>query len=155
MVSVTRETAIASVAAVPGLAWVVTLLCLGASSLVGGPRLEPRPALTLAEAAALHDEAEILRLVRAGADPNLPVSVRPGVLRSIGYTMTPLEAAIAERRVEILELLVELGAVVDTRNFASLWCFAQTRNDTDVSAFLEARVPQHPAVDCANVKIVW
>ena len=69
--------------------------------------------------------------------------------------MTPLEAAVAASRVDMLRLLVDLGAVVHEGNYPGLWCFAQARADKDVIAFVEARMPGHQPVDCTAVKTPW
>jgi len=80
-----------------------------ALSLAGRPLFWAIEPLTLAEAAALRDGGEVARLLADGADPNAHYPVRRGVVR--GRTeATPLEAARAARRPEIVQLLLESGA---------------------------------------------
>ena len=89
----------------------------------GGP-------LTLAEAAALRDQAEVARLIEAGADPNAEYPLRPNVL-SISRA-TPLEAAVAARRPEIVTLLRLEGATVDEPGWHRLHCLAVEIGEGDV-----------------------
>lgn len=74
-------------------------------------RWEP---LTLSEAAALRDAAEVVRLIEAGEDPNAVYEVRPGILSPAAQQLTPLEAAAAAEREEITALLVAAGATART-----------------------------------------
>jgi hypothetical protein len=70
-------------------------------------RWEP---LNLAEAAALRDRGEVARLLSEGEDPNATYRVRRGVVRSYAMQMTPMAAALAARRDEIVQLLLDGGA---------------------------------------------
>lgn len=69
----------------------------------------PQP-LNLAEAAALRDSGEVARLLSEGSDPNATYSVRRGVVRDYRMEMTPMAAAMAARRDEIVQLLIAGGA---------------------------------------------
>ena len=89
----------------------------------GGP-------LTLAEAAALRDQAEVARLIEAGADPNAEYPLRPDVL-SVNRA-TPLEAAVAARRPEIVSLLRLEGATLDGPGWHRLHCLAVEIGEVDV-----------------------
>ena len=66
--------------------------------------------LNLAEAAALRDRGEVARLLAEGEDPNATYRVRRGVVRSYVMQMTPMAAALAARRDEIVQLLLDGGA---------------------------------------------
>lgn len=66
--------------------------------------------LNLAEAAALRDRGEVSRLLAEGSDPNAVYLVRRGYVRSFPVKMTPIAAAKAARRDEIVQLLVDGGA---------------------------------------------
>jgi hypothetical protein len=70
-------------------------------------RWEP---LNLAEAAALRDGGEVARLLAVGEDPNATYPVRRGFVRSFPMRMTPVAAALAARRAEIVQLLLDGGA---------------------------------------------
>jgi hypothetical protein len=66
--------------------------------------------LNLAEAAALRDRGEVARLLAAGADPNATYRVRRGYVRDYAMQMTPMAAAVAARREEIVQILLDGGA---------------------------------------------
>lgn len=66
--------------------------------------------LNLAEAAALRDRGEVSRLLAEGSDPNAVYLVRRGFVRSYPMKMTPIAAAMAARRDEIVQILVDGGA---------------------------------------------
>ncbi|HEY6507117.1 MAG TPA: hypothetical protein VIY56_03840, partial [Vicinamibacterales bacterium] len=65
--------------ALPGLLLAAATVVVVA---VGVRAFEPEPPLSLAEAAALRGQADVLLLVRQGADPNAIGPVRPEVLSS-------------------------------------------------------------------------
>ena len=70
-------------------------------------RWEP---LNLAEAAALRDRGEVVRLIAEGQDPNATYRVRRGMVQRYAVQMTPMAAALSARRDEIVELLLDAGA---------------------------------------------
>jgi hypothetical protein len=80
-----------------------------ASSVAGRPVLWNTGPLTLSEAAAYRDGGEVARLLAAGADPNAVYPVRRGAVRG-RVEATPLEAAAAAGRTDIVQLLRSAGA---------------------------------------------
>jgi hypothetical protein len=66
--------------------------------------------LNLAEAAALRDRGEVARLLADGEDPNATYRVRRGIVREYPMQMTPMAAATAARRDEIVQILLDGGA---------------------------------------------
>lgn len=66
--------------------------------------------LNLAEAAALRDRGEVSRLLREGQDPNATYLVRRGFVRDYAMRLTPIQAAQATRRDEIVQILTDAGA---------------------------------------------
>ena len=107
--------------------------------------------LTMAEAAALHDVAEIVRIVRRGGDPRAPAPVRAGLIGEGPMMLTPMAAAILERRVDVMALLADVGARIRPDEFAQYWCLAQTRGDSAVVAAVESQTPRAPSVDCSSM----
>ena len=105
--------------------------------------------LTLAEAAALHDVAEIVRLVRRGGDPRAPAPVRAGMIGEGSMMLTPMAAAILEHRVDVMALLADVGARIRPDEFAHYWCLARARGDSAVVAAVESQTPRAPSVDCS------
>ena len=140
----------------PSLAW-IACLCVGVVfALATGYRPFTAPAdLTLSEVAAVRDELELTRQLRSGADPNARYAVRADVIRSTPLTMTPLEAAVAIRRADVMELLVRNGAVINANNYPALRCLAERQNAGDAIAYLERAYPAGGSVACQGVTLPW
>jgi len=98
----------------------------------GGP-------LTLAEAAALRDQGEVARLVEGGDDPNREYELRPGVLAI--ERATPLEAAVAARRAEIINVLMHEGATLNETDWRRLHCAAVETGADDVVRAIDVQKP--------------
>ena len=141
--------------AVPG-----TLLILAtAGMLLGLPfgfdplwRVE---SLTLAEAAALRDNGEVVRLIQGGEDPNKPGTVRAELLRNDAQVVTPLEAAVGIDRPDMVETLLENGAVLDAATWTHLMCFAASIEADEAIGFLEQRRPPDASTACEHVRTPW
>jgi hypothetical protein len=98
------------------------------------------PDLTLSEAVIVRDAAESLRLIRAGRDPNRAWQVRADLSETgRDEVMTPLEAAVQIRRLEIVHLLFEHGAAVTSAGRAALIERAQHVGGPDVAEYLQQR----------------
>lgn len=139
--------------AIPGVALAaVTIVLLAAAALGRGPvwRFEP---LTLPEAAALHDDADVLWLIGRGANPNAPGTIRPGVLTRDEIALTPLEAAVGAGQEQTVELLLQQGAVADVPTWTRLMCFAERLDAPRVRMVLERRQPAGSPLDCTGVRI--
>lgn len=95
--------------------------------------------LTLAEAAALRDQGEVARLIEAGADPDREYALRPDILATT--RATPLEAAVAARRPEIVQLLMREGATMDEGRWRHLHCVAIDIGAADVIQAVDAYRP--------------
>ena len=110
-----------------------------------GSGLWPPDDVTLAEAVATRNNAEALRLMSLGANPNQPSRVREGLLTN-GYdvVVTPVEAAVGAQRADSLRMLLANGAVVDERKLRVLRCYERTRRDSGVREILDARSPSLP-----------
>ena len=145
----------AAVLCLPG----AVLIVATAAMLLGLPfgadplwRVEP---LTLPEAAALRDNGEVVRLIDLGEDPNKAGPVRPNFLRNDAQVVTPLEAAVGARRADMVELLLENGAVMDAAMWTRLMCFAQVVDAGDVRALIEPRRPAQASETCDGVQTPW
>jgi hypothetical protein len=123
------------------------LLWVGAA-ILGVPVLTGPP-LTLPEAAALGDRADIALLLESGADPSSNGHVRAGLMDLTDHQMSPLEAATASRQPAVLRMLMDAGARIGPANYPTLWCTAAARfNNGEVLAFLETQVDHRTPVDC-------
>ena len=129
---------IATVAAIPP----VLLACAVALMLVAGiagrhPMWRPET-FNMAEAAAARDVATIAAMLDRGEDPNASRSMRPRLLDDASKSMTPLEAAVAAGRLEVVHLLLARGAVLDPGGRIVLACAALRHGYRDVAEFLSA-----------------
>ena len=115
-------------------------------------RVEP---LTLAEAAALRDNGEVVRLIQSGENPNTPGTVRAELLRNDAQVVTPLEAAVGIDRPDMVETLLENGAVLDAATWTHLMCFAYSIEADEAIEFLEQRRPAGAAIACDHVRTPW
>lgn len=109
--------------------------------------------LTLPEAAAIRDEAEVLRQIGDGVDPDAPALLRRGVLSDPEFLMTPLEAAVAAKHETIVRLLLENGATVGDENWPVLVCLAQRSDQEGIAALLMAYSPDGVPPDCRAVRL--
>jgi hypothetical protein len=106
----------AAAAAIVGAAWRVLFLSLSMAN--AGPFWYWEP-LTLSEAAALRDAAEVARQLKDGQDPNRAYRVRGGMLYQDTRQLTPMQAAVKADRPEIIDLLHAGGALDDPPDAAA------------------------------------
>ena len=125
---------------------------LAAAAIGAGP-LRPNVPLTLPEAAALHDDADVLIMIERGGNLNAPGTVRAELLTHEPITMTPLEAVVGAREPQTVRLLLERGARVDDSNWTRLVCFAERLDADKVVDILNQQLPGRPMPDCAGVAI--
>lgn len=95
--------------------------------------------VNIAEAAATRDAASVVLLIQQGHDPDLPRFVRPGLLARGAVRATPLEAAIAEDRLEIVDVLLRHGASLSEAQRVEFTCAARRRGDADIVRYFETR----------------
>jgi hypothetical protein len=132
----------ASMLAIASIWWMV-------ATPAGGGLWPPRE-VSLVEAAATRDLADVERLIGFGADPNVAMLVRPGFLANVSVRATPLEAAVWSRDLEMMTLLLDEGAIATGPQLQSLRCLNDTHHDADIRAVLERLGPgPWPACDTA------
>ena len=139
--------------------WIIAAPCLVLASLsawwtaggLAGDGLWPPDDVTLSEAMATRNNAEAVRLIEGGANPNQPSPVRDGLLTS-GYAVTikPIEAAVGAQRADSLRTLLANGAAVDREELRVLRCLEQTRHDSGVRELLAAQSTSD--VDCTGIR---
>jgi len=94
----------------------------------------------------------VFRMLSAGADPNAaePVTfegrAEPGVL-------TPLEAAVESRQVELVQLLIKMGAHASDADRVRLACLARAVIAPEVEAYLQPSTPAASATDCGHIDL--
>jgi hypothetical protein len=137
-------------AATPALAAVAVSAAIAIMAVTNdAPPFWHGGSLTLSEAAALHDQGELVRLIASGNDPNAVYPLRADVLAV--RALTPLEAAVGARRPEMVELLVRHGAVVDPTAWRRLHCFARASGALDVVQMLDRFRPTGSETSCEGI----
>jgi hypothetical protein len=141
------------------LMWITAGPCLALALLsawwtaawLGGNGLWPPDDVTLSEAVATRNNAEAVRLIEGGANPNQPSHVRDGLLTS-GYAITikPIEAAVGAQRADSVRTLLANGAAVDQEELRVLRCLEEARHDSGVRELLAAQSTS--AVDCTGLR---
>lgn len=148
MLSISEVAAVAG----PPLAVVAATLWILVAGAFGFHAAWPIVEMTLPEAAALKDAAVVVQLIERGADPNRPASVRAGIFKGEALTLTPLQSAVATRRLEMVTLLVSNGAAPDAEERLVLACFARESDAPDIVAFFGGL--ESPSI-CEGVDLPW
>ena len=144
-----RRVLAACAAAPPLVALAINVAILIPGAAGGTPPFWRGGALTLSEAAALHDQGELVRLIAAGSDPNARYALRPGVLAA--RSLTPLEAAVGARRAEVVDLLMLHGATMDANNWTRLHCLAIQTGASDMVETVDRYRPNVAGASCEGV----
>jgi hypothetical protein len=127
-----------------------------ALAVVDSHPMWPEQSFNLSEAAALRDAAQVVWLIGHGEDPGTRRPVRAGYLRSYAVAVTPLEAAIAARRAEVVFIVLHYGAPLDPPEWNRVRCLAAIARDPDVARLLDQRRPIGATTpDCAGVTVPW
>lgn len=114
--------------------------------------LWPRESMNIAEAAAVRDEAEVVRLVERGEDFNVRYPVRPGLLFPPATQLTPIEAAIASDDPMVVQWLLQRGGPLDPERWTYLHCIA---GGDEVSPLLAKYRPPGAEPNCDGVRSPW
>ncbi len=151
LVRLREDTLIRLLGTAPASLLALAALLLFAAS-VGYRPLWATPSTTLAEAARGGDTATVFRMLSAGSDPNLagPVAFEG---RSEPDVLTPLEAAVESRQVEVVQLLMEMGAQASDSDRQRLACLASAVDAPEVRAYLHSTIPPAATPDCAVVAL--
>lgn len=112
----------------------------------------PHQGFNLAEAAAVRDEAEMVRLIEQGEDPNARYAIEPGLLFDAPIRLTPLEAAVAADDAEMIGRLLTNGASMDAALWAHLRCIAE---GDDAPSMLDRYQPAGALLRCDDVSPPW
>lgn len=109
----------------------------------------PHQPVNLAEAAGVRDEAEVVRLIEQGGDPNIRYAISPGLIFDYPTRLTPLEAAVANHDPSMVTRLLAKGAVMD----AALWTYLRCIADgEEVPRVLDEHRPEGAVLQCDGVR---
>ena len=142
-------------AALPGIvltAW-SALLMLGAA--IGSHpvwRVEP---LNLSEAAAMRDEATVVQLIANGDDPYARRQVRADLLFNDRVELTPIEAAIAGGRTEIVEIILFSSLRPAPAEWTRLRCLSDLEGARNINDVLDRYRPESATLACDGVTRPW
>jgi hypothetical protein len=106
--------------------------------------------VSMAEAAAARDRAELVRLIEAGGDPTDRMPVRAGILDDRPFELTPAEAAIRADRTEMLRILFAHGLPVDAETVAGWHCLALRVGGRETAQYLRERFAGWTSGDCTD-----
>jgi hypothetical protein len=141
--------------ALPGLLLAAGTLVMLAALGGGIDPLWHTESVTLAEAAALEDNAEVVRLIGLGENVNGASRVRPNVLADRELMLTPIEAAVGAERADMVQLLLDHGVRLEPTVWTRLMCFADSAGADDVTALLEAQRPADAQLICETEPSLW
>jgi hypothetical protein len=108
-------------AAVPAALGLLLVSVFVAAEIAGHTLLSYDMPRNVAEAAAMGNGSEVLRMLREGQDPNAILPVSPEIISSTITRVSAVEAAVWGRRVQLLRLLEREGAIrnVETRQYVA------------------------------------
>jgi hypothetical protein len=136
----------------------LTAFALGLAGLHPLWRAEP---LNMSEAAAYRDAARVLELIRAGEDPDARRPVHRGPVFSRDVMLTPLEAAVAAGRAEVVEVWLSARPSLDARVWIEARCVARFGRPDDVRETVDRHRPTDVPADfdaerqCEGVARRW
>jgi len=114
----------------------VGALAFAGRELAGDTPSSWGPLRNVAEAAAMGQASEVLRLLRDGQDPRRVWPVRPEIISSTVTRVTALEAAVWSRRGQEMELFDREGAIPDAALRRELACLAADISAQEVVNYL-------------------
>ena len=137
-------------AAVPGCVIAVWFLVSLVMAAAGQPPMWPHEEYTLAEAAGARDEAEVVRLIERGENPNGRYRVRAGLVLERTARLTPLEAAVLNDDPAMTRELLARGVSLNDAAWTAVRCRAGSRAGAVLD---EVHGPASP--NCAGIQTPW
>jgi hypothetical protein len=132
-------------------AWIVAVVG-GVSAFVNprGAWTWPPDVVTISEAVATGNYAEVVRQSELGVDPNRPTSIRADMLTREATELTPLQAAVLGRNALMFRILLDQGAIVLPQTYAFLACANLKYPNEEITESLSRFAPADPP-DCSTV----
>jgi hypothetical protein len=123
-------------AALPPVLATVGLVWFSANEVSGRLLFSAGRPRNIAEAAGLGTGAEVLRLLRSGADPHVVLPVRPEIISSTITKATGVEAAVWSRKGQLVELFDREGALAAPDQRHHVLCLARDVGVDEIVAYL-------------------
>jgi hypothetical protein len=111
--------------------------------------------VNLSEAAILRDQATVALMIRRGEDPYLRREVRADLFFNDRTELTPLEAAIASGRGEVLEIILFSAPPPEPAVWNRVRCLATLEGDGDFGEMLDRFRPESAVLDCNGITKPW
>jgi hypothetical protein len=115
-------------------------------------RVEP---VNLSEAAALRDQATVARMIGEGEDAYARREIRADLLFNDRAELTPVEAAIAAGRAEMVEIIMWAAPRPAPAVWVRLRCLSQLEGTEDIDEVLDRYQPESTALNCDGVTLPW
>lgn len=151
LVRVREHTLLRTLGAAPALLMTVSILML-LVAVLGYQPLWANRRVTLTRAAHGGDTATVFRMLSAGSDPNAAEPM-PFERRAEPVVLTPLEAGVESRQVEVVQLLIKMGARASESDRQRLACLATAVDASEVAVYLQSTMPPAAPADCASVAL--
>jgi hypothetical protein len=141
--------------ALPGLVAAAASAALLVMTAAGVNPFWTPQAANISESAALRDAATVVQRIQRGEDIAAAHSVRAGILFDRAVTVTPVEAAVAARRAEVVDAILT-ERPFDTAEWQRVFCLASTMPDEDIREVVDAHRPEGAADgDCSSYRRPW
>jgi hypothetical protein len=111
--------------------------------------------VNLSEAAILRDQATVALMIHRGEDPYLRREVRADLFFNDRTELTPLEAAIATGRADILEIILVSSPPPEPSEWNRVRCLATLEGDGDFGDVLDRFRPESAVLDCNGITKPW
>lgn len=131
--------------ALPAAFFALVVVGFATLELAGRTPLTLQPA-NMAEAAAMGNAAETVRRLSFGESPYGVEDVRGDILQSDPLRVTPLEAAVYSKKLELIRLLDSRGLLFADEVRGSLACLAGDIGAGDIGEYLQRERP----VECES-----
>ena len=141
---------------VPGIVVAIATAVIMLMAAVGSHPLWRVEPVNMSEAAALRDRATVAQLIAHGEDPYARREIRADLVFNDRLELTPVEAGIATRRAEIVDvILFSARTRPDAATWTHLKCLANLEGDKDVIATLDRYRPESATEMCEGVTRPW